>query len=96
MTVFPADVASATATFTVWADHTPDVICRVGGLFAQHNFVPDLFKARTLGDQLHITIRLSPIEEVRAQIIAAKINALVSVQQCRLEVTVSRRALWAA
>lgn len=96
MSVNSVKTASAVAVYSLWADHSPDVINRIAGLFAQHNFVPDLFKARALGNQLQLTVRLSAIDEERAAIIAAKIEALVSVQMCRLEVTLKRAALQVA
>lgn len=95
MTLHP-DTTAVHAEFFLWADVSPDVINRVAGLFAQHNLVPELFKARTLGSQLKLTIRVGGLAADRAEIIAAKIGMLVSVGQCRLELSPAGTAALAA
>jgi acetolactate synthase regulatory subunit len=95
MTLQP--VAGATsAVFSLWADVEPALLCRVLGLFAQHNVVPEQVRARRFPDQLQLQVRAVLDSDARATVIAAKIEMLVGVRSLRMEVEVPRAAAWAA
>jgi len=86
----PALFDSVTAAYSVRALADPQLMGRLLGLFAQQDLVPASVKSTRSGDRLSVHIRQPSLSERRAEVIAAKMRALVPVESVALECQVSR------
>lgn len=74
-----------TASFDIRADRDADVPCRVLGHFARLGKTPSRVQIRAVGDELFLRIVQGDIGEHAAEVIAAKLRALVTVRAVLLE-----------
>lgn len=81
-----------TAAFTVRASVEPQIVLRVLNPFAVRELVPDLLRARRLGDELVIHIEQSGLDEAGAIYLAEKLRTLIPVRHVDLEFRLGRLA----
>jgi acetolactate synthase regulatory subunit len=72
--------SAAGATFVVTADHCPQILLRILGLFAQQDLAVDQVAASASRRSLRATVFVSDLDERRVAIIAEKMRQLVMVR----------------
>jgi acetolactate synthase regulatory subunit len=72
--------SAAGATFVVTADHCPQILLRILGLFAQQDLVVDQVAASASHRSVRATVSVRDLDERRAAIIAEKMRQLVMVR----------------
>lgn len=77
-----ADDARVTR-FDVTADLCPQVLLRILGLVAQHSLVPLGVSVRRRMDRLDASIRVTGLSPHAADVLLAKIAAIVAVREAR-------------
>jgi hypothetical protein len=80
------------ASFEAVADPDPGMLIRILNLFALRDHVPVRVRSRTLGDRLQVAVDVAGLAEAEAELIAAKMRALVGVSAVRLEQMACRAA----
>lgn len=67
--------------FRIRSEAEADVLCRLLGLFAQLDLVPQHMNLERQGHDLHLALRLSGLSLHRAGVIAEKLRGLVCIWQ---------------
>lgn len=73
------------ASYEATAQPDPGMLIRILNLFALRDHVPVRVRSRTLGPLLHVAVDVQDLPEHEAELIAAKMRALVGVTAVRLE-----------
>lgn len=73
------------ASFEATAEPDPGMLIRILNLFALRDHVPVRVRSRTLGNRLQVAVDVQDLAEAEAELIAAKMRALVGVSTVRLE-----------
>jgi hypothetical protein len=73
------DRGNACVEYQLRTDAEADVMCRLLGLFAQLQLLPEALHMERLQDDLHISLRLPGISLHRAGVLAQKLRGLVCV-----------------
>jgi hypothetical protein len=73
------DRGDACVEYQLRTDAEADVMCRLLGLFAQLQLLPEALHMERLLDDLHISLRLPGISLHRAGVLAQKLRGLVCV-----------------
>ena len=73
------DRPDACVEYQLRTDADADVMCRLLGLFAQLQLLPEALHMQRLQDDLHISLRLPSISLHRAGVLAQKLRGLVCV-----------------
>jgi hypothetical protein len=73
------------ASYAATATPDPGMLIRILNLFALRDLVPLRVRSRTLGNHLQVTVDVQDLAEAEAQLIAARMRALVGVSSVRLE-----------
>ena len=73
------DRPDACVEYQLRTDAEADVMCRLLGLFAQLQLLPEALHMQRLQDDLHISLRLPGISLHRAGVLAQKLRGLVCV-----------------
>jgi hypothetical protein len=68
------------------------MLIRILNLFALRDHVPVRVRSRTLGNHLQVAVDVHDLAEAEAELIAAKMRALVGVSAVRLEQMAFRAA----
>lgn len=80
------------ASYEATAEAEPGMLIRILNLFALRDHVPVRVRSRTLADRLHVAVDVHGLDEPEAELIAAKMRALVGVSSVRLEQMAFRAA----
>lgn len=80
------------ASYEATAAPEPGMLIRILNLFALRDHVPVRVRSRTLGNHLQVAIDVHDLAEAEAELIAAKMRALVGVSAVRLEQMAFRAA----
>lgn len=75
------DRPDACVEYQLRTDAEADVMCRLLGLFAQLQLLPEALHMERLQDDLHISLRLPGLSLHRAGVLAQKLRGLVCVWQ---------------
>jgi len=70
--------------FRVTADLCPQAMLRILGLVAQHNAIPRRIVCERLEDRLYAEVSVDGLTVARAEILLAKIAAIVTVRDARM------------
>jgi hypothetical protein len=73
------------ASYQATAEPDPGMLIRILNLFALRDHVPCRVRSRTLGGRLQVEVDVAGLGETEAELIAAKMRALVGVTGVRLE-----------
>jgi hypothetical protein len=73
------------ASFAAVAQPDPGMLIRILNLFALRNHVPVRVRSRALGGQLQVDVDVAGVADDEAQLIAARMRALVGVSSVRME-----------
>ena len=73
------------ASYEATAEPDPGMLIRILNLFALRDHVPVRVRCRTRGGRLQVAVDVLGLEEAEAELIAAKMRALVGVSAVRLE-----------
>lgn len=80
----PATVAARRSCFQITTVDGPQVLLKLLGLFAARDLTPAVVRSVREGERHHVEVMLDGMEEHMADIVAAKISALVEVEDCLL------------
>ena len=80
------------ASYEATAEPDPGMLIRILNLFALRDHVPVRVRSRTLGNRLQVCVDVYGLPETEAELIAAKMRALVGVSAVRLEQMACRAA----
>lgn len=80
------------ASYEATAEPEPGMLIRILNLFALRDHVPVRVRSRTLGNRLQVSVDVLGIADAEAELIAAKMRALVGVSTVRLEQMACRAA----
>jgi hypothetical protein len=80
------------ASYEATAEPDPGMLIRILNLFALRDHVPVRVRSRTLGSRLQVSVDVHGLAEAEAELIAAKMRALVGVSAVRLEQMAFRAA----
>jgi hypothetical protein len=80
------------ASFEATAEPDPGMLIRILNLFALRDHVPVRVRSRSFGDRLQVAVDVHGLDETEADLIAAKMRALVGVSAVRLEQMAFRAA----
>lgn len=70
----------------ITASASSQLLCRLVGLFAQQDRLIDRLTVDRAGEEMHVTIAVSDLDDCRAEIIANKMRGLVEVGSVILSV----------
>jgi hypothetical protein len=80
----PAPVAHRLNHFQVTAELCPQVLLRILGLVSQHALIPRNVVCERREDGLHVEIEVDGLPDERAEILLAKMAAIVMVREAVL------------
>lgn len=72
-------------TLRAQADHCPQVLLRILGLFAQHATVPLSIAADRDDDGLRIAVEIDTLPDATMAVLLAKVQAIVTVRLVEIE-----------
>jgi hypothetical protein len=73
------------ASYEATAEMDPGVLIRILNLFALRDHVPVRVRSRLLGNRLQVAVDVLGLDEPEAELIAARMRALIGVSRVRLE-----------
>ncbi|MCY1269193.1 hypothetical protein D9M68_203670 [compost metagenome] len=77
--------AGHSALFAIRAEAEADILCRLLNLFAIQGYLPTEMQAREEDGWMHVHLRLPALPRHRAEVLAARMRAMVTVSEVELD-----------